>query len=314
MESTNSERTYDYKKVVELRKLCAQRKIKNYTNLRKSEIITRLKQYDNDHGDKIKPKITNWGLNSTEFYEQLRVGLERPFDYLKNIYATKIQKWYRLNRHRKKNTIKFVNDKCAFTLETLSRWCYRFVHVVSENQIFQFDPDLLADYMLASGKFNNPFTRTPFNSIELLRLTKLIQSQPHNEQKWKNINLVTMKTSIQRQRQQEQEHFDTLYFLQNECLIAFDCILAMGRQNTELNVEFLFVICEELIVIFFAHVNNLFSFNREHAEQLMNNCAHQIETLELRGGPLRLFYRQVRFLFNHYIVGRFHMPHLENNH
>jgi hypothetical protein len=310
---------YEYKKVVELRKLCVQRKIKNYGNLRKSELIERLKQYDdakghntnnNETSSPAKPKL-NW-QSATEFYQQLRVGLNRPLDSFKNIYATRIQKWYRLNRQRKKN-VKCVNDKCAFTLEPMSRWCYRFVHIVTENQIFQFDPDLLTEYMLTSGQFRNPFTRTPFNNVELNRLTQLIRLNKKNDEKWKNMNLAAIRTVIQRQRQQEQENIDTLNFLQNECLRAFECILSIGRQNIELNVDFLLGLCEDLLVIFIAHMDNLAFFNRQYAEELMTNYTCQIQNLELRGGPLRMFYKQVRCLFTHYTVARFHMPPLENN-
>lgn len=79
--------------------------------------------------------------------------------------TTRIQRWFRRWR--------FVNSMDPCTLEPVSAGTA--FHIVQEDgKRYKFEPVSLADYFLCSGKFENPFTKSPLSDVELRRLNRFL--------------------------------------------------------------------------------------------------------------------------------------------
>jgi hypothetical protein len=269
---------FECRTVVELRRICAKKRIKNYGQMRKEQIIAKLVELE-------------------QATASLERQLQKPIDFLRNLYASKIQNWYRHWKTIHTRT-KFVNSTCAFTLEKHTRWLNRFVHVLCENQVFQFDPHLLVQYILTSGKFANPFTRTDFNAIELSRLSKMTNQKQ---------NLVSIKNIVQQERRQAQQQQETRTFLTNECLQAYECLVTLAQQNSHVALSFLWSMCSDVLVVFFESMNNLATFDFGFAEQMMGMYMERTNQLGVAIPRLREFCRAVHTFFMTYVVGRFQL-------
>lgn len=88
----------------------------------------------------------------------------------------RIQRWWR--RHLRH---KAVNKRDPITLEDPRTATFK-LKLVNEFVVHMFDAESLWDYILATGKAENPLTRRPLNHVELTRLARLLGVDDYRHQ------------------------------------------------------------------------------------------------------------------------------------
>lgn len=110
----------------------------------------------------------------------------------------------------------FVNHEDLVHMDRFrNRGHMTFKHVVGENQVYRFHVDQIVGHIIASGKFNNPYTSHEFNNIELRRLTKLMKlSDPSFK-----IDLICNKNQVIRDAQERMNLRENIEYYES-CLIG----------------------------------------------------------------------------------------------
>lgn len=139
--------------------------------------------------------------------------------------ARRLQHWYRTYiRH-----LKFVNDTDFVSLEEFEEGECLF-KLLEHRQIYRFRPDQLIQFILSSGQFLNPYTRTPLSENSLTRLHQVYLKNNKSQNEIitftlkgvvRTINSETTLISIQKFLTQElkdnRERERTIQFLVSLC-------------------------------------------------------------------------------------------------
>jgi hypothetical protein len=134
-------------------------------------------------------------------------------------HITTIQRWW---RHFKQ--LKPSNTVDCITLEPVEKPV--FLHVSDTGYVTAFSAMALAQYMVTSGNFTHPQFRTPFHSVELLRLDRCTGHR---------FDLLKNRHTIQTQQQEERAESTLDDFLVNEFKTHVEvCIEMCAQDNTEL--------------------------------------------------------------------------------
>ncbi len=97
-----------------------------------------------------------------------------------------------------------------------------FHHIVTSSQVYRFKPSQLYKYFLASGKFENPYTRQDFNATELNRLSRVMHQETGNY-----IDIASNMSKIQEHARVEQEYTQRLQIASDEVDQIHETFLAM---------------------------------------------------------------------------------------
>lgn len=101
------------------------------------------------------------------------VNDDQDLNLKKNKHELNIENKVRIIQKFYRTYIKPAVNKENLTLERFKPGKL-FRHVSETLKIYRFEPEQLAEWFLKCGKFHNPYTREPFNIIELKRLMRMI--------------------------------------------------------------------------------------------------------------------------------------------
>jgi hypothetical protein len=150
-----------------------------------------------------------------------------------HLSAQKIQRWFRKRVHLSK----FVNTDDPITLFPIQG--PPFKHIVSEAQVFRFQPFELAQYCYKTGKFQNLFTQTPFNNIELKRLDRLVQFRhKHFPRLANNTQRIINKRNRERVHEQTRDVRDMVF---HELYDEFDSLGRVHNDNLRMYFYGIFI-------------------------------------------------------------------------
>ena len=168
-------------------------------------------------------------------------GRLRKADLQRVLAAITLQRrWREILKRRARQ--KPNNELDAFSMEKIPKHSLSFMHIEGENAIWQFEVDSLCRYFLTSGNFCNPFSRTPFNIVELRRLDKL-----------SGYAFAEQSKAITHERKMEQEAKHTFSFLRDEAARTLDILwqpIPPLERNFVRVMDHLMYTCEFLVPTF----------------------------------------------------------------
>jgi hypothetical protein len=187
----------------------------------------------------------------------------------------------------------FINQEDFITMERFTASQYPlFLHVVNENQVYRFNPLDLVKYILDSGIFANPFTKTEFNSVELNRLTRVIlthnPSFPHHLGVDKDHLITTAKNRQHQERNTEfyREQLEQTFFMHITQLTEPRFALSMQEEHLDTMVwQFQQLIPtrnQYLYALYLVNNSAFHHFFQEWCEELLTICGCTLFTMPFR--------------------------------
>ena len=190
--------------------------------------------------------------------------------------AQKIQRFFRRYVKGSQNHQDFV------TLESFPRGLRLFRHIISSDHNYRFVPTSLAQHLVTSGVWNNPYTGHEFTLVELSRLTRMVKQQDPN---WK-IDLVKDASQLKRAAKEAQnlecniEMFEDLVkdVMQRG---VFDQKAVVGVMVDEDMLEWMIMQWRVLEQLRNEYLSVLFRLSSARADMLVDELCAQL--LELQG-------------------------------
>jgi hypothetical protein len=166
-----------------------------------------------------------------------------------NQAAKKIQRWYKKNKGNL-----YINNTDPITLNPIT--C---IPLILQNKkslkLMKFQPDVLADYFLATGRLENPLTRITLTKNELKKLDNIIKLN-----KMKPRNIYNQHKKLQQKFKKDQEENQFIQELENYIDLIdlhINGLLEIFNNSNILNKAIEVVVYQELLYLFrVIYINN----------------------------------------------------------
>jgi hypothetical protein len=208
-----------------------------------------------------------------------------------------IQRWI---RRISKNWHEYqtVNDIDFVTLEPIESAVVFKLRNRSNKQTYIFDPRNLMKYILDCGKFINPFTREALSDLDIKRLQHAYlktednvehrlsyQLGPQTHRLDRNTDLVQVKISLQRVKQEEHQREELFRHLQENCTdvvnTIFDMILYLPSRDVEVIAQVMTYIINYHFTQFLEHFQHQLQVDSGAAQHFFHQIINRfIETSE----------------------------------
>lgn len=196
------------------------------------------------------------------------------------IYTIQIQRQWRKKKQKQKNgddttekkVVKPHNDTDPFTLESMENTPSEklFFHIENPTTVWQFHPTVLYEYFLRTGTFQNPFTRTEFNFVELKRLHRQLLSLLPRHQHATLVPIHLYFKQITQTRREEEELKRTVDLLTEEALAGVEPLwriqpYPLPNDSYIPVMQQLFMLCQHTLPTFVAQINIIKQLDRNMA-------------------------------------------------
>lgn len=196
-----------------------------------------------------------------------------------NSAARLIQQWYRTQRKK----YKIMNSTDVFTHEPFITRPFR---ITRNKQIYQFEPISFFEYILDSGKFENPYTRELLTDRDLESLRECVLMQQSEPLKVKigqrtiyidpTMTVQELRLWLINLRKKEREMEDLYTYLRESCDTVVDIIL--NRSSFSYNPMSMNYNIIEFIIAFDTLRTCNHSISHEYLINLWNRIFNHIHT------------------------------------
>ena len=237
----------------------------------------------------------------SRFNKPQLLNYARTRDVRERSAASVIQQHTRRFLRNLAGTCQVVNSTDVFTMEPFGQSEGRF-RVRSGTKIYRFNHSTLLEYMVSTGKFQNPFTRQPLAASDLTRLRNYV-FRPGNIRILKSIqlgdailtpntNMTEFKHEIRRRRLDQREHVSALQYVMEQTAVIFEHIHGLAisvPEDMDTAHQVMTAFIHVLVPTLREQLRHLASLNSQLTHSLIVKYLHKMQLNWLRTDGIRQF-------------------------
>jgi len=219
------------------------------------------------------PELTD--LVHTRHKIRIPPKIKRKYDRCSYVATVLIQRWFR-GTVRAENTTDFVSWE---SLAGIPR--ARLFQFIDNQKRYLFLPNSLYAYFLQTGKFQNPYTRTPFDEADLFRLWNMLRKSDTTGTPLRKLHLEYREiiNTLAEQSQLEQ----TLNLLSQEAVAG---LAVVWEHPAPLPMSYhLFFICETVVPLFISRAEEMRLLSPNYVRSMVRRV---LGTLQYHIAQLRM--------------------------